>query len=83
MLRYPGRAQVFGRTIEMKTVIDLKDGLDYPVKLEQAASGKFRVTYGLQIKSDLKYREACLEFGSCVFHSLDSLGKLDCVGGVK
>jgi hypothetical protein len=61
----------------MKTVIELTEGLDFPVKLEQAASGQFRVTYGKQVKSRLEYSDAVREFGACVFHSLACAGKLD------
>lgn len=45
----------------------------YPVTLSQDLRhpGKaFRVTYGLQMKSDLSYAEAAKEFGECVMHAL-------------
>jgi hypothetical protein len=61
----------------MKLVIEIKDGVDTPVKLEQAATGQFRVTYGKQVKTRLGYFDAVREFGACVFHSLACAGKLD------
>jgi hypothetical protein len=50
---------------------------DYPVKLEQSTNGKFRVTYGLQIKSNLTYGDAAKEYGACIMHSVACLGLLD------
>lgn len=60
----------------MKTVHEFKDG-DYPVKLEQRASGKFRVTYGEQVSDQLNELEAAKEYGVCVMHSLCCAGKVD------
>lgn len=64
----------------MKLLIELKEGLDYPVKLEQKANKLFRVTYGKQVKDGLNYMKAAEEFGLCVFHSLSCAGTLDNTG---
>jgi hypothetical protein len=60
----------------MNTVHEFKDG-DYPVKLEQRANGKFRVTYGEQVSDQLNELEAAKEYGVCVMHSLCCAGKVD------
>jgi hypothetical protein len=62
----------------MNTVHEFKDG-DYPVKLEQRANGKFRVTYGEQVSDQLNELEAAKEYGVCVMHSLCCAGKVDTV----
>jgi len=61
----------------MKTVIEIIEDLDTPVKLEVNTRGKFRVTYGKDIKSNLSYNEAAEQLGFCIFHSLQCLGALD------
>lgn len=60
----------------MQLVHEFKDG-DYPVKLEQRANGKFKITYGAAVYDDLDYAAAAKEYGECVFHSLTCAGKLD------
>jgi hypothetical protein len=60
----------------MNTCIELPD-LAYPVKVDQLSDGKFRVTYGKQVKTDLHYGAAAHEFGLCVFHALACDGKLN------
>lgn len=60
----------------MNTCIQLDD-LEFPVKVEQMANLKFRVTYSMQVKSNLTYAQAAKEFGECVFHALACSGKLD------
>jgi hypothetical protein len=60
----------------MITCIELND-LPFQVRVEQAANGGFRVTYGAQVKRDLTCSEATKEFGECVFHALQCVGKLD------
>lgn len=60
----------------MKTVLEVKDTA-FPIKLEQSSDGKFRVTYGQQVRSDLGYLEAAREFGLSYFHALACDGKLE------
>ncbi len=50
---------------------------EWPITLEQAASGAFRVTYGKQVKSGLSYEAAAAEYGACIMHALACEGKLD------
>ena len=64
----------------MKTII-VVDTLDHEVKLEQRADGRFRVTYGKQVKDHLRYVEAAAEFGECVMHSAACIGVLDKLEG--
>lgn len=58
----------------MKTCINLKE---HSLKLEQRGIDSFRVTYGKQVTDRMTYNEAAAEFGSCLMHSLASMGKLD------
>ena len=57
--------------------------LDRLVKLERHAKGRgrdkgrYRVTYGLEVKSNLTYMEATQKFGLCVLHSATCKGLLD------
>lgn len=62
----------------MKTVYST-DSHAYPIKVEQSESkaGLFRVTYGLQVKSNLTYAQAAKEFGKCMFHALACEGRLN------
>ena len=47
------------------------------LKVEQTGKDRFTVTYGLQIKRSLTYREAACEFGFCLFHLMACEGRLD------
>lgn len=49
----------------------------FPIKLEQAANGRFRVTYGAQVDADLTYAEAAKALGLNVMHALACEGQLD------
>lgn len=60
----------------MRLLTTFVDG-DHRVKLIQRTNGLFRVVYGQQLMDNLDYAEAYKEFGSCVFHSLASAGKLN------
>lgn len=42
----------------------------FPVKLEQRASGAFRVTYGAEVKDNLTYSEAAEQMGYCLMHAM-------------
>lgn len=61
----------------MKTCFETRLAHQYPIKLEQAADGSFRVTYGLQVKAGLGYAEAAKELGECIMHSAACAGSLD------
>lgn len=39
------------------------------VKLQQTGIDRFTVTYGKQVKRGLDYRDAALEYGSCIMHA--------------
>ena len=45
------------------------------VSLQQRAKGRFAVRYGMQVKADLTYGDACKELGSALMHQMacDSL----------
>ena len=60
----------------MKTCFELPEAA-FPIKLEQDARGKFRVTYGQQVRTNLGYSAAAHELGECIFHALACDGKLD------
>lgn len=49
----------------------------FPIRLEQNSRGRFRVTYGLQVKEDLIYRDAGHELGFALMHAAACEGKLD------
>lgn len=51
--------------------------LPFPLKLEQSANGKFRVTYGQQIFDKLDYGQAAKELSECLMHALACDGKLE------
>ena len=60
----------------MKTCYVLKDS-DIKVEQSESTKGRFKVTYGLQVKNDLTYSEAAQELGFCIFHNLACESKLD------
>lgn len=49
----------------------------YPVRLIQTGKDRFIVEYGKQIRTNLNYEEAALEYGSCIMHALACEGLLD------
>lgn len=61
----------------MKTCLEITVPHQYPVKLEQDSSRKFRVTYGKQVNSRLDYGVAAKLFGECVMHALACNGQLN------
>jgi len=62
----------------MKTCIVLSD-LAYPIVLKQSETGNklFTVSYGTRVKRGMTYSEACMDFGTAVFHALACESKLD------
>ena len=62
----------------MRTCFELKD-LPFGIKVEQEENRKarFRITYGLQVKPYLTYRQAAHELGECIFHALACEGRLN------
>jgi hypothetical protein len=64
----------------MKTVFERLDGA-FPVILDQhsfSTRGKqFRLTYGVSVKSNLDYAEACKELGEALLHCLTCEGVID------
>lgn len=61
----------------MRLCFETTRGYGFGIKLEQAANGKFRVTYGKQVKDKLCYSEAAMKLGSCLMHALACEGNLD------
>ena len=51
----------------------------FPIKVEQREDkyGRFKVTYGKQVRDGLCYSEAARELGLNIFHALACEGKLD------
>ena len=47
------------------------------VRLSQIGIDCFEVQYGRQIRSNLTYGAAALEYGGCIMHALACLGLLD------
>lgn len=47
------------------------------IRLDQHKNKKFRVIYGLQVKSQLTYEQAAIELGSCIMHAAACAGHLD------
>ena len=60
----------------MRTCFTFMDGA-WPIKLEQSPDRKFRVSYGMQVKSGLSYSQAAMELGACLMHSAACEGDLD------
>lgn len=56
-------------------IIEVTEGLDTPVKLEQTSKHLYTVTYGLQVTEKLDYFEAMQELTNCVGHSMECVGK--------
>lgn len=61
--------------MENPLVIEVKEGLDTLVKLEQTSKRLYTVTYGQQVTEKLDYFEAMQELQGCVGHSLECAGK--------
>lgn len=50
---------------------------DLDIRLIQQGRDSFAVLYGLQVKPDLSYGQAGLEYGICVMHALACRDKVD------
>ena len=68
----------------MNTCYEMKGDLYSAIKLEQSANAKkirndesFRVSYGMQVRDGLSYRDAALELGSCIMHRAACDGDLN------
>jgi len=59
-----------------KRIVHKVTNLDHYVTLEQTSLNRFAVVYGCQIKKDLTYEEAALEYGSCIMHSATCAGRI-------
>lgn len=70
------RGKIGMRESSAKLCLEIKEGIDTSVKLEQRTDGKFRVIYGKQVEDNLGYYAAAGEFSLCVFHSLACAGKI-------
>jgi hypothetical protein len=69
-------------TARTHVCIEVTVSNEYPVKVEQFANKRFRVSYGLDVKGKtaadgLGYGKACAAFGQGVFHALACAGMLD------
>lgn len=60
----------------MKVVFETTE-YAFPIRVDMLASGKFKVTYGQQVRSGLSYGQAAHDLGECIFHALQCDGKLD------
>ena len=56
--------------------IEVIEGLDYPVTLEQYTKLKFKVTYGKQVRKGLQFAAAMDTFTGCVKHSAKCSGSI-------
>ena len=61
--------------MENPLTIEVTEGLDTPVKLEQTSKKLYTVTYGQQVTEKLDYFEAMKELQDCVAHSMECAGK--------
>jgi hypothetical protein len=62
----------------MQTCFEIPESsAEYGIKLEQLNSGRFRVTYGLQVKTGLTYSDAATELGAAIMHQAACNGLLD------
>lgn len=52
-------------------------GPTYQISLAQQGPNLFTVTYGKQVHYGLTYREAAVEIGECIMHSLACEGLVD------
>ena len=48
----------------------------FKIELHQRRPDSFRVTYGLEIKDDLSYRDAALALGRAIMHASACEGKV-------
>ncbi len=55
-------------------VCDHRD--DFCLTLIQQGRDRFAVIYGLQVKREMKWRDAAIEYGTCLLHALECAGKL-------
>jgi hypothetical protein len=62
--------------MEMKTILTISEGLDFPVSIAQSGKRNFVVTYGKQISTFDNWKSAFEDFGYCVAHSLECAGNL-------
>lgn len=51
--------------------------LAFPISLSQQGPDNFTVVYGKQIRRNLSYAQAAVEYGACVMHALACMGRLD------
>lgn len=59
----------------VKLVIEVSEGLDHAVKLEQKTQNTFNVTYGGNVMCERgSYTRAMQEFSECVAHSANCMG---------
>jgi len=57
-----------------RLIIEVKEGIDTPVKLEQTSGYAYKVVYGLDIVEGLLFHEAIERLGDCVRHSRECAG---------
>lgn len=50
---------------------------EFTITLEQRESGKFRVTYGKQVRDYLDYADAACDLGKCLMHDIACSGQMD------
>lgn len=52
-------------------------GFELKIEQREDRRGRFRITYGAQVRDDLSYVEAAHEYGECLFHALACDGVLN------
>lgn len=60
-----------------KKIIHQVKNLDSIVTLSQTGKDSFTIEYGMHCTKGLNYADAASEYGSCIMHSAQCLGKLD------
>jgi hypothetical protein len=61
----------------MKKLIHETLGLGFPLQLFKTGKDSYTVVYGKQVNAWLDYAGAAHEYGECLMHALQCLGKLD------
>ena len=59
-------------------LIRIEEPGQYAIELRKDAKrGRYVVQYGHEITPDLKWEQAALTLGACVFHALECAGKVE------
>jgi hypothetical protein len=61
----------------MAKIVAEHTDLNFPILVIQNGIEDFTVRYGVEVKSDLDYEDACAEYGRALFHAYCGAGKID------